>query len=146
VNDPGVNHRLITTARPRLIPVICLSLHPIRKTLPSLLLLQGALCPLFNPAERPGTRGEQIDLLRGPYWQCFCCCGQSQTLALHAWLDVRCWHNNKCCRHLVRCCFSWQTWPRVCFFSSTCVTLWAHPVFIFCKWSHLEKLYNNNVR
>lgn len=43
-----------------LIPVICLSLHPVRETLPSLLPLQPALCPLFNPAERPGTRGSKL--------------------------------------------------------------------------------------
>lgn len=93
-NDPGVNHRLITITKQCLIPMICLSLHPIRETLPSLLLPPAALCPLFNSAERPGTRGEQIDLLRGPYWQCLCCCGQCQALALHAWLAVRCWHDN----------------------------------------------------
>lgn len=93
-NDPGVNHRLITITKQCLIPMICLSLHPIREILPSLLLPPAALCPLFNSAERPGTRGEQIDLLRGPYWQCLCCCGQCQALALHAWLAVRCWHDN----------------------------------------------------
>lgn len=94
-SDPGVNHRLITTTRPRLIPVICLSLHPVRETLPSLLLQRPALCPQFNPAEKPGNGGEQIDLLGGPHWQCFCCCGQCHALALHAWLGVRCWHRNK---------------------------------------------------
>ncbi len=40
--------------------MICLSLHPIRETLPSLLLLRPTLCPLFNPAERPGNRGSKL--------------------------------------------------------------------------------------
>lgn len=92
---PGVNLWLITTTRPHLTQVICLSLHPVRETLQSLLLLRPALCPLFNPVKKACKRGEQIDLLRGPYWQCFCCCGQCQALALHVWLGVSCWHHNK---------------------------------------------------
>lgn len=112
-NDPGVNHRLITITKQCLIPMICLSLHPIRETLPSLLLPPAALCPLFNSAERPGTRGEQIDLLRGPYWQCLCCCSQCQALALHAgWLSGV---GTTTCR-LIRSCFYWQTPSHVCWF------------------------------
>lgn len=37
-----------------------MSLHPVRETLPSLLLLQPVLCPLFNPAERPGNGGSKL--------------------------------------------------------------------------------------
>lgn len=40
--------------------MICLSLHPVRETLPGLLLLRPALCPLFNPAERPGNGGSKL--------------------------------------------------------------------------------------
>lgn len=54
---PGVNLWLITTRRPRLSRVICLSLHPVKETLRSLPLLRPALCPLVNPAERPGSGG-----------------------------------------------------------------------------------------
>lgn len=54
---PGVNLWLITTTRPRLSRVICLSLHPAKETLRSLPLLRPALCPLVNPAERPGSGG-----------------------------------------------------------------------------------------
>lgn len=57
---PGVNLWLITTTRPHLIQVICLSLHPVRETLQSLLLLRPALCPLFNPVERPGSGGSKL--------------------------------------------------------------------------------------
>lgn len=104
-NDPGVNHRLITITKQCLIPMICLSLHPIRETLPSLLLPPAALCPLFNSAERPGTRGEQIDLLRGPYWQCLCCCANVKLL-----LSMRGWLSGvgTTTRRLIRSCFYWQ--------------------------------------
>lgn len=121
--------------------MICLSLRPARETLQSLLLLRPALCPLFSPAQRPGTRGEQIDLLRGPYWQFFCCLGQCQALALHAWLGVRCWPDNK---------RSWSIWsdavivdkpclvfafiiyhPNIRLHCHRCVSSWGNPVFLF---------------
>lgn len=109
---PGVNLWLITTRRPRLSRVICLSLHPVKETLRSLPLLRLALCPLVNPAERFGSGGGvggvggQSDLPRSLSLHCFCCRGQCQAPAPHVRFGCQLLAPQQTAlRHLFRCCF-----------------------------------------